>query len=160
MELAGWSEHTCRCSRHGFDPWLRKIPWRRKWQPLQGSSLKNPMDGGAWRATIYEVTKGRTRLSDETTAAAQRALRARKQHRADAHGWASRHGRRRLLGAAWQVLLVDLTAGSVLSIHWAPGMSYNGAQAAAGWRLTWGSQRTGDGRFSGWPAPSSSLGKR
>ena len=19
--------------RHGFDPWIRKIPWRRKWQP-------------------------------------------------------------------------------------------------------------------------------
>ena len=26
---------TCqrrRCRRHGFDPWVRKIPWRRKWQ--------------------------------------------------------------------------------------------------------------------------------
>ena len=22
-----------RCRRHGFDPWVRKIPWRRKWQP-------------------------------------------------------------------------------------------------------------------------------
>ena len=21
------------CRRHGFDPWVRKIPWRRKWQP-------------------------------------------------------------------------------------------------------------------------------
>jgi len=19
--------------RHGFDPWIRKIPWRRSWQP-------------------------------------------------------------------------------------------------------------------------------
>ena len=19
---------------HGFDPWVRKIPWRRKWQPI------------------------------------------------------------------------------------------------------------------------------
>ena len=19
--------------RHGFDPWVRKIPWRRAWQP-------------------------------------------------------------------------------------------------------------------------------
>ena len=19
--------------RHGFDPWVKKIPWRRKWQP-------------------------------------------------------------------------------------------------------------------------------
>ena len=22
-----------RCRRHGFDPWVEKIPWRRKWQP-------------------------------------------------------------------------------------------------------------------------------
>ena len=21
-----------RCKRHGFDPWVRKIPWRMKWQ--------------------------------------------------------------------------------------------------------------------------------
>ena len=27
---------TCQCKRHRrheFDPWVRKIPWRRKWQP-------------------------------------------------------------------------------------------------------------------------------
>ena len=22
-----------RCKRHGFDPWVQKIPWRRKWKP-------------------------------------------------------------------------------------------------------------------------------
>ena len=22
-----------RCKRHGLDPWVRKIPWSRKWQP-------------------------------------------------------------------------------------------------------------------------------
>ena len=26
-------ESTCPWRRHGFDPWVRKIPWRRKWQP-------------------------------------------------------------------------------------------------------------------------------
>ena len=26
-------ESTCQCRRYGFNPWLRKIPWRRKWQP-------------------------------------------------------------------------------------------------------------------------------
>ena len=26
-------ESTCQCRRPGFDPWVRKIPWRRKWQP-------------------------------------------------------------------------------------------------------------------------------
>ena len=26
-------ESACQCRRHQFDPWVRKIPWRRKWQP-------------------------------------------------------------------------------------------------------------------------------
>ena len=29
-------ESACQCRRHkrcGFNPWARKIPWRRKWQP-------------------------------------------------------------------------------------------------------------------------------
>ena len=29
-------EPICHCKRyrrHGFDPWVRKIPWRRAWQP-------------------------------------------------------------------------------------------------------------------------------
>ena len=36
-------ECACQCSRHELDPWVRKIPWRRKWQPtpvyLPGKSL-------------------------------------------------------------------------------------------------------------------------
>ena len=26
-------EPTCQCRRHGFNPWVRKIPWKRKWLP-------------------------------------------------------------------------------------------------------------------------------
>ena len=26
-------EHTCQCRRFRFDPWVRKIPWRRKGKP-------------------------------------------------------------------------------------------------------------------------------
>ena len=26
-------ESACQCRRRGFDPWVWKIPWRRKWQP-------------------------------------------------------------------------------------------------------------------------------
>ena len=26
-------ESACQCRRHGFNPWVGKIPWRRKWQP-------------------------------------------------------------------------------------------------------------------------------
>ena len=35
--------------------------------PLQYSCLENPMDGGAWKATVYGVTKNQTRLSDFTS---------------------------------------------------------------------------------------------
>ena len=34
--------------------------------PLQYSCLVNPMDGGAWWATVHGVAKSRTRLSDFT----------------------------------------------------------------------------------------------
>ena len=34
--------------------------------PLQYSCLGNPMDGGAWWATVHGGTKSRTRLSDFT----------------------------------------------------------------------------------------------
>ena len=34
--------------------------------PLQYSCLENPMDGGAWWATVHGVSKSRTRLSDFT----------------------------------------------------------------------------------------------
>ena len=26
-------ESVCQCKRLRFDPWVRKIPWRRKWEP-------------------------------------------------------------------------------------------------------------------------------
>ena len=49
--------------RPRFDPWVRKIPWRREWQSLQYSCLENPMDRGAWQATVCGVTKCQTRLA-------------------------------------------------------------------------------------------------
>ena len=50
---------------HRFDPWVGNIS--QEWQPLQYSCLENPMDREAWRATVHEVTKSRTLLSDSTT---------------------------------------------------------------------------------------------
>ena len=29
-------EFACQCRRLGFDPWVEKIPWRRKRQPTPG----------------------------------------------------------------------------------------------------------------------------
>ena len=35
--------------------------------PLQYSCLENPMDGGAWWATVHGVTESQTQLSDSHT---------------------------------------------------------------------------------------------
>ena len=32
-QVAQWKEPACQRRRHGIDPWVGKIPWRRKWQP-------------------------------------------------------------------------------------------------------------------------------
>ena len=37
-----------------------------KENPLQYSCLENPMDGGAWQATVHGVAKSRTPLSNFT----------------------------------------------------------------------------------------------
>ena len=29
-------ESACDVGRPGFEPWVRKIPWRRAWQPTPG----------------------------------------------------------------------------------------------------------------------------
>ena len=53
-------ESTCqrrKRQRHGFNSWVGKIPWRRKWQPAQYSCLENPMDRGAWQATVHQGLK-------------------------------------------------------------------------------------------------------
>ena len=54
-------ESTCQCRRHRLDPWVRKIPWRRKWQPTLVFLPGNPMDSGAWLATVRRVVKSQDR---------------------------------------------------------------------------------------------------
>ena len=39
---------------------IRKIPWRRAWQPIPVSCLENPMDRGAWQAAVHRVAQSRT----------------------------------------------------------------------------------------------------
>jgi len=59
----GYSDSE-ECRKPGFNPWVRKTPWRRICHPLQYSCLGNPMERGAWRATVHEVAKSWTRLSN------------------------------------------------------------------------------------------------
>ena len=47
-----------QCRRPGLNPWVRKIPWREgNGSPLQYSCLGNPMERGAWRATVHGFTE-------------------------------------------------------------------------------------------------------
>ena len=49
-------------SRPGFDAWVRKIPWRKKWQP---TPVFLPGQSHGLRSKVgYGVTKSQTRLSD------------------------------------------------------------------------------------------------
>ena len=52
------------CGRLVFNPWVGKIPWRKECNPLQYSYLENPMDRGAWQATVHGITKSRIGLND------------------------------------------------------------------------------------------------
>ena len=54
---------TCQCRRPGFDPWLRKILWRRKWQPAP-IFLPGKFHGREGRqAEVHRVAKSQTGLS-------------------------------------------------------------------------------------------------
>ena len=48
----------------GSIPELGRSPAEGLDNPLQYSCLHNPLDRGAWRATVHGVTKSQTRLSD------------------------------------------------------------------------------------------------
>ena len=64
---ASGKEPACQCKRqkrHGFDPWVRKFPWRRAWQPTPVLLPGESMDRGAWWATVHGVAKNQTQLSD------------------------------------------------------------------------------------------------
>ena len=45
------------CRRHGFSPWVEKIPWRRKWQLTPVFLPGKSMDRGAWLATVHGVAR-------------------------------------------------------------------------------------------------------
>ena len=57
---------ACNAGDLGSIPGSGRSPGEGNGNPLQYSCLENPMDGGAWWATVHGVTKSRTRLSDFT----------------------------------------------------------------------------------------------
>ena len=59
-------ESACQCRRHKrlkFKPWVRKVAWRRKWQPtpvfLPGESLvqKSPVGCSPWGHKESDTTE-------------------------------------------------------------------------------------------------------
>ena len=62
-ELLWWlsgKESTNQCRRHGFNPCVRKIPWRRKWQPMPVFLPRKSHGRGAWWAIVQGVEKSQT----------------------------------------------------------------------------------------------------
>ena len=55
-------ESACQCRRRRFDPWVGKIPWRRKWQHTPVFLARESHGNSPWG--FKEVT----RVSDQTTA--------------------------------------------------------------------------------------------
>ena len=57
---------ACNAGDLGSIPGWGRSPGEGNGNPLQYSCLENPMDGGAWWATVHGVAKSWTRLSDFT----------------------------------------------------------------------------------------------
>ena len=55
---------ACNVGDPGSIPGRGKSPGEGNGNPLQNSCLQNPMDGGAWKATVDGVAQSRTRLSN------------------------------------------------------------------------------------------------
>ena len=50
----------------GSIPWSGRSPGGGNGNPVQYSCLENPMDRGAWQATVHGVVKSQTQLSTHT----------------------------------------------------------------------------------------------
>ena len=57
-------ESACNIRDLGSIPGSKRSPGGGNGNPLQYSCLDNPINKGAWRATVYGVAKSQTRLSN------------------------------------------------------------------------------------------------
>ena len=57
---------ACNAGDPSLNPGSERSPGEGNGKPLWYSCLENSMHRGAWPATVYGVTKSRTRLSDYT----------------------------------------------------------------------------------------------
>jgi len=69
MGFPGGSDSEESVCKAGDLTWVRSLgqedsPGEKNGYPLQYSCLENPMDRGAWRATVHGVAKSQTQLTD------------------------------------------------------------------------------------------------
>ena len=67
MDFPGGSDDkqsSCNVGDLGFIHWLGRSLGEGNGNPLQYSCLENPMDRGAWWATVHGATESQTRRSD------------------------------------------------------------------------------------------------
>ena len=70
-------EPTCRLRRYGFRPWVVKIPWRRKCNPLQYSCWEIPQtEEPGWLQSMATVQS--KRFGDDYTTAFKTYFRIQK----------------------------------------------------------------------------------
>ena len=55
-----YKESACKAGDVGLTPGLGRSPGGGNGNPLQYSCLENPVDTGAWWATVHGVTKNQT----------------------------------------------------------------------------------------------------
>ena len=68
-------ESTCNAGDLGFIPGSKKkTPGEGNGNPLQYSCMENPLDRGAWQATVYSIAKNWTWLSNWTTSTVKEML--------------------------------------------------------------------------------------
>ena len=60
-------EPACKCRRHRFNPWVRKIPWRTKWQPTPVSLPGESYGQRSLAGYSLWGRKSQTRLSIQHT---------------------------------------------------------------------------------------------
>ena len=71
-DVAQWlkkeKKSACQCRRHGFYPWVGKMPWKRKWQPTE---ISLPGKSHGLRSLVIYSTWGLKKVRHDLTSKQQ-----------------------------------------------------------------------------------------
>ena len=114
---ASGKESACQCRRRRFDPWVGNIPKGGQDNPLQYSCLGNPVDRGAWRATVHGFTRVRQDLVTKQQQHQLRQIQSRLEglvNQTRSHASVSIH----VCGTWWSLLVtLQFTARETLALR-------------------------------------------